>query len=682
MRPRPTLASLLLLTTACAGDARDSASASAGTGTVTSDTVGPSTGSGTPTTGEMTSGVTGTMSGATDTVGTSTGVLPTDSTTTTSETGSTTEGTLPFCGEDPPKGFVGPFDMACKTEPQVGSFTPVVEWSKKAWVSDPTYKHIMTQPVVGPLTDDDGDGVYGSDGDMPAVVTVTYAAATGIAKASVIRAMAGDGSKELFSIAGQSIAGLSGLAIANIDDEPAPEIVAITTSLTLRAFEHDGTLKWTSPPYVAADCNGIYPIGGTPAIGDMDGDGSPEIVVGRVIYNSDGTLRGKGKFGTGQGVYGCASFPADIDGDGVQEVIVGTAIYNPDGVELWSNKLPDGYPAVADFDGDGGAEIVVAAPGKVRLQTAAGGVLWDVVNPGGVGGPPTIADYDGDGEPEIGIAGKTAYVVFDGDGTVLWKMPTTDASSATTGSAVYDFEGDGVADVVYADEHTVWVFSGSDGAVKLEYEHSSGTIIEYPIVVDVDNDGEVEIVVGENSNYFGTSNGLLVLGDMNHSWRPGRRIWNQHAYSITNIGDDGSVPAKPEANWLKHNNFRSGDLSAADGLAAPDLELLSPPSCLNECAGPDKVQIWFQLGNTGAAPLLAGATVEVRGTMNGVEMLITAIDVPGPFAPGEFADAQSIEVDSAGLEQIRLVAVPKEAECVVDPANEIVLQPPFCTAPG
>ena len=295
---------------------------------------------------------------------------------------------------------------------------------------------------------------------------------------------------------------------------------------------------------------------------------------------------------------------------------------------------------------------------------------------------PTIADYDGDGQPEIGIAGKTAYVVFDGDGSVLWQMPTTDASSATTGSAVYDFEGDGVADVVYADEHTLWVFAGDTGAVKLQFEHSSGTLIEYPIVVDVDNDGEVEIIFAQNDNYFGTSNGIMVLGDMDHSWRPGRKIWNQHAYNITNVGDDGAVPMMPAPNWLTYNNFRSGDLSANDGLAAPDLKLVSPESCLNECQAPDKVKIWFQLGNAGAAPLTAGATVEVYGTMNGMESLITSVDFLAPLAPGEFADAQSVEVASAGLEQIRLVAVPKEAECVVDPSNEIVLDPPFCTAPG
>src|SRR5690606_9321374 len=100
-----------------------------------------------------------------------------------------------------------------------------------------------------------------------------------------------------------------------------------------------------------------------------------------------------------------------------------------------------------------------------------------------------------------------------------------------TGSSVYDFEGDGVAEIVYADEHDVWVFAGNDGAVKLKFEqHNSGTGLEYPTIADVDNDGEVEIVFCSEE---GAVTGLTVLGDMNHSWRPGRKLWNQHAYHIT-----------------------------------------------------------------------------------------------------------------------------------------------------
>ena len=153
-------------------------------------------------------------------------------------------------------------------------------------------------------------------------------------------------------------------------------------------------------------------------------------------------------------------------------------------------------------------------------------------------------------------------------------------------------------------------------------------------------------------------------------------------FDITNIDDDGGVPAQPAKNWPQYNNFRSGDLSAADGLVAPDLQMLTPEACVNDCSE-NMLNIWVQLGNTGAGPLLAGATIDVYGTPMGMpEALLKSVDVPLALQPGEFADAISIPVDTTGLEQIRLSATPKETECNIDMDNEIVIKPPFCAAPG
>ncbi|MCB9701899.1 MAG: hypothetical protein H6711_08405 [Myxococcales bacterium] len=155
-----------------------------------------------------------------------------------------------------------------------------------------------------------------------------------------------------------------------------------------------------------------------------------------------------------------------------------------------------------------------------------------------------------------------------------------------------------------------------------------------------------------------------------------------HRSDITNVNDDGTIPANPDPNWLSYNNFRSGDLSPPDGLKAPDLVMLSPESCLNECSGQDQVTIWLQLGNVGAVPLTAGVTIQIYGTMMGIESLIQEVPVDIVLQPGQYADAMSIDVNTAGLEELRVVAVPNEAECVVDPANEILLKAPFCTIPG
>ena len=91
------------------------------------------------------------------------------------------------------------------------------------------------------------------------------------------------------------------------------------------------------------------------------------------------------------------------------------------------------------------------------------------------------------------------------------------------------------------------------------------------------------------------------------------RLIAPHVPNITNVNDDGTVPQMAAQNWKSYNNFRSGDLSANDGAAAPDLRVVAPMECLNKCTGANMAEIWVQLGNIGAAPLTAGASIEVSG---------------------------------------------------------------------
>ena len=97
-----------------------------------------------------------------------------------------------------------------------------------------------------------------------------------------------------------------------------------------------------------------------------------------------------------------------------------------------------------------------------------------------------------------------------------------------------------------------------------------------------------------------------------------------------------------------------------------------------EATSGTSLNVWVQLGNTGAGLSTAGAVIDVYGTTMGVESLITSVDVPLTLEPGEFADALSIPVDTTNLDEIRLSATPKELECKVDMANEIVLIAPLC----
>jgi len=221
-----------------------------------------------------------------------------------------------------------------------------------------------------------------------------------------------------------------------------------------------------------------------------------------------------------------------------------------------------------------------------------------------------VADFDGDGEPEIGVAGMGQYLVLDTDGAVLWSRTTNDYSSGFTGSAVFDFEGDGKAEAVYADENDLFVFDGATGAVKLqESAHSSATCSESPSIADVDNDGHAEILYS-SSAYSGPEQGVTVIGDQKNSWMPGRHVWNQHAYAITNVEDDGSISPTPDVNWDSFNNFRSGDLSTAGNGELTDAVPALDDICNSECES-GHLYVTVVVGNMGLAEMPAGVPISL-----------------------------------------------------------------------
>jgi hypothetical protein len=583
-------------------------------------------------------------------------------------------------------GFEAPVDESCKTDPVTGTFTPVVEWKMDTFSTEEvegfTSTKIMMQPVVASLTDDDGDGDADSD-DVPDILVVTYdemASAWG-----TLRALSGDGTQEHWSVWGSEDAPLQaqgGLAVGDIDGDGWVDIVAAASGSVV-AFDVAGTVKWRSDDIRAH----IRNIADAPSISDMDHDGVPEIVVGRAVLDNKGKLVGAGEHGfggVGDANAGSASFAADLDGDGAEEVVTGNSAFGKDGAKRWYNGLPDGYPAVADFDRDGDPEIVVSGRGELRLQDHEGKKLWSIAIPGAAeayyGGPPTIADFDGDGEPEIGVAAGSRYSVVEADGRVLWQAVTDDASSGNTGSAVFDFEGDGVAEVVYADQTRLWVFDGRDGSVRLESDqHSNATWLEYPVVADVDADGHAEIVVVHNDGLgYGPYNGISVFGDADDSWMPGRRIWNQHAWFGTNATEDGGIPAKAEPSWMLANSFRSGDVSAADGVVSPDLVLAEGDLCELSCDEGD-LHVRVHVGNQGAGSVTTAASprLEVATVIDGVETALDPVALGG-IPGGAYQDSLQLVIpDASTLDALRFRVVSDDLECD-DTNNELTIDGPFC----
>jgi hypothetical protein len=241
-----------------------------------------------------------------------------------------------------------------------------------------------------------------------------------------------------------------------------------------------------------------------------------------------------------------------------------------------------------------------------------------------------VADFDGDGRPEFAAAGRGNYAVYDldcagdpvpvelcksgRDDGILWSIPVQDISSSVTVSSVFDFEGDGKAEVVYNDECYLYILSGEDGSQLLKMENSSRTAAEYPLIVDVDADGNSEFIVPANDDQIARdgcsvgTHGLLAFGDANDKWVRTRQVWNQHSYHVTNVEASGAIPAQEDDNWSLSglNNYRQ-NVQGEGVFNAPDLSVSGLSVNTSSC--PSAVTIQAQIANTGSLGVIAGVPV-------------------------------------------------------------------------
>ena len=409
-----------------------------------------------------------------------------------------------------------------------------LEWTWNSTAVEPDYVQVMMAPVVADLNND----------RIPDIIFSTFKGSNYVSD-GILRAISGDGSGELFSVTNPAYRVLPGAepAVADIDNDGKPEIVVSKDSNELICFENDGSYKWTSSAKVGRI--GV-------AVADLDQDGTPEIIAGSTVFYNNGTVRWTGVAGSSY-----VSVVADIDLDKHPEVVTGSAAYRYDGSVYWTTA-PSGSPAIGNFDDDPYAEIVVCGGAQVSLKEHDGTLKWGPVAlpPNEGNGPPVVADIDGDGKPEIGVGGYDYYIAIETDGSIKWMVEIQDHSSYAASSSAFDFDGDKSYEIVYSDELYHRIFRGTDGAVLFETPGPSGTLCEHPVIVDVENDGHVEIVFAVNNYAFPGNTGIEIYGN-DQCMVEARCIWNQHTYHITNINDNARVPQVETNNWEVFNNYRT-----------------------------------------------------------------------------------------------------------------------------
>lgn len=189
---------------------------------------------------------------------------------------------------------------------------------------------------------------------------------------------------------------------------------------------------------------------------------------------------------------GFRSVPAigDLDGDGVKEIILGednvlgaasgrVYVFEPDGsvragwpqaTENPSTSFPNGSPSLADLDGDGTLEILAAASDPLTPKTGSlyvwhesgarmSGWPEPVYRPASTGTNVTVGDVDADGVLEIATLSHfdvQELALFRPDGTMKpgFPCPLDDANNSMSTPVIADLNGDGDFEIVFT-----WFFN-------------------------------------------------------------------------------------------------------------------------------------------------------------------------------------------------------------------------------
>ena len=210
--------------------------------------------------------------------------------------------------------------------------------------------------------------------------------------------------------------GESSPVLTDLDDDGIFEIVVADSSGNVHALAGDGAplAGWpvrtdlhplfheSAPAFAGGDLPPLHDgTIATVAVGDLDGDGAPEVVAGTsggflYAWHADGSR--------------VAGFPVEIDGREPEEF---------DRTHTYDNGIA-GAPTLYDLDGDGTLEILVAAMDQRLYVWDAAGAPWgpypiEVCAPElcGEAGTriitsPTVGDTDGDGAIEIGLGTNEA----------------------------------------------------------------------------------------------------------------------------------------------------------------------------------------------------------------------------------------------------------------------------------
>ena len=274
------------------------------------------------------------------------------------------------------------------------------------------------------------------------------------------------------------------------------------------------------------------------AVGDVNGDGKPDLVVGSycasssncasgsvgvLLGNGNGTFRAAVSYSSG-GYEAQSVAVGDVNGDGKLDLLVANTICAP-------NDCATGSVGVLLGNGDGSFQPVVTYD--------SGGFSAESV---------AVADVNGDGKPDLLVTnncvtegafncvnGSVGVLLGNGDGTFQSAVSYGSGGTGASSVAVRDVNGDGKLDLLLANAcgnngnygcmiGSVGVLLGNgSGTFKAAAIDASGGYEPYSVAVgDVNRDGNPDLLVANECGNTDDCNGVVgvLLGNGDGTFQP------------------------------------------------------------------------------------------------------------------------------------------------------------------
>jgi len=393
----------------------------------------------------------------------------------------------------------GSFDDECVRVAVPGVFVPGVQCEWLGPTADdpyPEHKNVLGAPMVA----DFRLGGLGTEFTNPYIVLVTYNFTDGGDAAcqgndaryyGVIRILDGRSCELVATIDSPTVVAAASVALGDLDGDGRPEIVAARTVGGLAAWtwseaNHRWELYWeTTSTFGDTQCNWTGP-----AIHDLDDDGVPEVLLFGAVYDGRTGAALEESIATATlDPYQNGYMPvvADVDADGLPELISGSQTYDWDRVNTaWVADDPlastGGRVAVADF-GTFGADP--AADDRATLDGIAevAFVRLGIVHVWALSGREIFTATLQGSIP--GNGGPPTLADFDGDGRV--EMAVAGATAYT----VFDYD-------CRAGGTTAVCASGrTDGVLWFQPSQDSTSNATGSSVFDFEGDGRAEVVYAD-----------------------------------------------------------------------------------------------------------------------------------------------------------------------------------------